>query len=144
MDLINGLRQLLDDRQRTLSLAVGGRMRQAARRVGELNAKLSERHPRHAVAMGRQKVNGYEQTLRRAVLANQRRLALKLDAIEGHLRAVGPEQVLRRGYTITTIKKDGAVLRSVKQLKGGETLVTRMAEGSAESIAEDPEQPTLF
>jgi exonuclease VII large subunit len=57
---------------------------------------------------------------------------------------VGPENVLRRGYTITTRKKDGALLRNAAEVKRGDRLITRFAEGTAESIAQDPNQPELF
>jgi len=68
----------------------------------------------------------------------------RVDALERHLNAVSPESVLRRGCSVTTIKKDGAVVRSAKQIKGGEKLVTRLADGTIESVAEDPRQPKLF
>jgi exonuclease VII large subunit len=58
--------------------------------------------------------------------------------------AVGPQQVLARGYSITTLKKGGAIVRSKGQVKGGQRLITHVADGEIESVAEDPNQPTLF
>ncbi len=45
---------------------------------------------------------------------------------------------------MTMLKKGGAVVRSVSQIKGGEKLITRLADGTIESTADDPKQPELF
>jgi exodeoxyribonuclease VII large subunit len=73
-----------------------------------------------------------------------KRQELKVDLLARHLTAVGPEQVLRRGYSITTLKKGGKVARSVDQVRSGDRLVTRLADGEIESTAEDKNQPGLF
>jgi exonuclease VII large subunit len=52
--------------------------------------------------------------------------------------------VLRRGYTITSRKKDGAPLRSAAELKPGDKIVTRFADGQTESVVEDTKQLSLF
>jgi exodeoxyribonuclease VII large subunit len=72
------------------------------------------------------------------------RRAERVESVARLLRAVGPEQVLRRGYTITFRKKGGEVLKVAAQVKPGEKLVTRFADGEVESVAEDPRQPKLF
>ena len=41
-------------------------------------------------------------------------------------------------------KKDGAVLKGAADVKPGDKLVTRFAEGEIESVARDPRQPGLF
>jgi exodeoxyribonuclease VII large subunit len=76
-------------------------------------------------------------------LLHQRR-AERVTTVERLLHAVGPEQVLRRGYTITFRKKGGEVLKGAAQVRPGEKLVTRFADGEVESVAEDPSQPKLF
>jgi exodeoxyribonuclease VII large subunit len=60
------------------------------------------------------------------------------------LEAVGPEQVLRRGYSITVRKKTREVIRSASQIKPGDRLVTRFADGEVEWTAEDSKQLPLF
>jgi exodeoxyribonuclease VII large subunit len=74
----------------------------------------------------------------------QRRRAEHVESVARLLHAVGPEQVLRRGYTITFRKKGGEVLKGAAQVKAGDKLVTRFADGEVESVAEDPRQPELF
>ena len=57
---------------------------------------------------------------------------------------MSPERVLGRGYSITTFKKGGLVVRSTSAVKTGDRLVTRFADGTIESIAEDSRQLPLF
>ncbi len=114
------------------------------RRLAELELRLQCRHPNQAISLGRQRVNALAQqhaTAGRHLLAANRS---RVDLLERHLSAIGPQQVLARGYSITTIKKGGAIVRSKAQVKGGQRLITRVADGEIESVAEDPNQPTLF
>jgi exodeoxyribonuclease VII large subunit len=50
---------------------------------------------------------------------------------ENTARLIHPENVLKRGYTITT--KEGKVIKSVKQLNVNEEIETRFADGSVKS-----------
>jgi exodeoxyribonuclease VII large subunit len=70
--------------------------------------------------------------------------ATRLDALDRQLQAVSPQAVLNRGYTITTIKKTGQILRSSTTTKTGDRLLTRFADGETESIVQDSRQMSLF
>ncbi len=52
------------------------------------------------------------------------------------LKALGPEQVLARGYSITTDAATGKVLRDAAKVKAGQTLKTRLAKGILTSRTE--------
>ena len=165
-DRVEQLRQLLDDRQRSLQLSIDGlieslrqriaateqglatagneRMRRDRETLARLTAALSEQHPRHAAGLAAARVATLELQLRTVVSNCLQRQTLKVDLLARHLAAVGPEQVLRRGYSITTLKKGGKVVRSIDQVKPGDRLVTRLADGEVESTAEDKNQPGLF
>jgi exodeoxyribonuclease VII large subunit len=69
---------------------------------------------------------------------------LKVDKIDAQLHALSPQAVLRRGYSITTMKKGGKVVRSIDQVKPGDGIITRVTDGEIESTAEDRTQPKLF
>jgi exodeoxyribonuclease VII large subunit len=144
MDRINALRQLLDDRQRSLALAGSTLLRRQTQAVADLENRWSRRHPRHAVALQRMRIDSVTKSLRRAIVERCQRERTRLDAMENHLRAVGPEQVLKRGFTITIRKKDGLPLKTAQGIKPGEVLVTRWSDGTVESVTKDPRQPTLF
>jgi exodeoxyribonuclease VII large subunit len=167
LDRINGFRQLLDDRQRALALSISGRMRQEERRINDLKTRLecfgpaatigrlreriarlavslSAHHPRNRLALVAQRLDSVRARLGRGMECEIQRHRLQVDSLSAHLEAIGPEQVLKRGYSLTTIKKTGAVVRSASQIKGGERLATRLADGEIESVSEDPQQPKLF
>jgi len=62
-----------------------------------------------------------------ALVVKARRAALT--QLEKRLHALGPEQVLARGYSITTDAATGKVLRDAAKIKPGQKLKTRLAKG---------------
>ena len=189
MDRIGQLRQLLDDRQRSLALQVGRQVRTADRRLAKLSERLQqhrpkevlarnhrrledlrqamisglmqkisrardrwqqlalragEMHPRHRLRLLNQQANALEERFlgaaRRDILRRQGLLA----AIEGRLNALSPESAFRRGYTMTTLKKTGAIVRDAETLKAGDRIVTRFARGTTVSVVDDAKQLPLF
>jgi exodeoxyribonuclease VII large subunit len=165
-DRVDQLRQFLDERQRTLhvvmddkihdlrqritvteqGLATAGneRLRRERETVARLTAALRERHPRHAASLAAARLSSLDARLSSVMTTCLKRQTLKVDLLARHLTAVGPEQVLKRGYSITTLKKGGKVVRSVNQVQPGDRLVTRLADGEIESTTEDKHQPGLF
>ncbi len=59
-----------------------------------------------------------------------------LRQLEKRLNALGPEQVLARGYSITTDAATGKVLRDASKINAGQKLKTRLAKGDLTSRAE--------
>ena len=59
-----------------------------------------------------------------------------LRQIERRLNALGPEQVLSRGYSITTDAASGRVLRDAGKIKPGQKLKTRLKAGEVFSRVE--------
>jgi len=143
-DRIAALGQLVDDRQRSLTLAVATRLRTATAKLTKFDTLLLRCHPRHVVSMHRQRISTLADRAHTAAVAQVRRLRLRIDGMDAQLRALSPERVLQRGYSITTRKKDGLIIRSIEQIKPGDRLVTRLADGTIESIAQDQRQMNLF
>lgn len=65
--------------------------------------------------------------------AERARLALLARSVD----AASPERILRLGYSLTL--RDGRVVRSAAALRPGDRIVTRLAEGSLESVVTDPQ-----
>ncbi len=120
-DWIQMLRQRLDDRQKSLGLALTGRLSKAGHRLQMLEPRLP---------LG-------------IKLSVQNRSS-RLDAMGKQLQALSPQAVLTRGYTITTLKKGGEILRSSAALKPGDRLLTRFSDGQTESTVHDSRQMSLF
>jgi exodeoxyribonuclease VII large subunit len=143
-DRINQLRQFLDDRQRSLQLAVAERLRVATARFSRLEALLVECHPRHVVQLKRQRLEDLSKRLSLAASHDLKTRDQRVTSLQRHLDAISPQSVLKRGYTITTRKKDGAIIRSSKDPRVGERILTQFADGTVESMVEDQKQLPLF
>ena len=68
-----------------------------------------------------------------ARLVDKRR---RLEHLRDELRLLAPDNVLARGYSITTDSKTGAIIRRSGDVKSGQELRTRVAEGEFGSTAD--------
>jgi exodeoxyribonuclease VII large subunit len=133
--------QAIEQRLHTGELA---RLKDLLDGLARFETMLVERHPRHRVRLERERLAALESRLRRAGAESLHRRLHRLEALGRQLEAVGPEQVLRRGYSITIRKKTREVVRSVSQIKPGDRMLTRFADGEVEWTAEDSKQLPLF
>ncbi len=67
-----------------------------------------------------------------ALLLRDRRQ--KAEGLAQRLRDLNPETILKRGYSITTRKETGEVIRSARVVSGGEPLAIRLHEGSLDAV----------
>jgi len=144
LERIQLARQRLDHDQRALLLGMSNRLRIFNQRVARLGLRLGARHPRQTLALAHQKNQASRQRLWRAMQQMIGGYRNKLDAVQGRLIALAPGEVLKRGYSITTIKKSGVIVRSASQLKPHDRILTRLADGASESIVQDTKQMGLF
>jgi exonuclease VII large subunit len=61
--------------------------------------------------------------------------AVLVDGLEARVRAADPAGALARGWTLTR-RADGALVRSSRELAGGDLIVTTFADGTATSRVE--------
>ena len=131
----------------------------AAENFSQLGARLARLHPRRKLDDSLQRLDdlqfGLLRNLRTAArsrslvfenlagrfLRAKPTLALKsrrenLRQLEKRLNALGPAQVLARGYSITTDAATGKVLRDAAKVSAGQALKTRLAQGEISSRAE--------
>ncbi|MBC8106719.1 MAG: exodeoxyribonuclease VII large subunit [Anaerolineae bacterium] len=144
LDRINQLRMRLDDRQRGLVQVLIDCLRRCERELASRETRLRRQDPRHRIELLNQKLNDLNRRLLTRSRARLREASLKIEKIDAQLTALSPQAVLRRGYSITTIKRGGAVVRSIEQLKPGDAIITRVTDGEIESTVEDQTQPKLF
>jgi len=74
--------------------------------------------------------------LHAAARERHRRAAERLNALERELVLASPIHVLRRGYSVTTTA-DGRVVRTANQLKPGDLIRTRLADGQRSSTVNE-------
>jgi exodeoxyribonuclease VII large subunit len=63
------------------------------------------------------------------------RSTVALTALESSLNILNPENVLRRGYTLTMM--NGKILKTASQLKNGDIINTRFADGDVKSSVKE-------
>lgn len=158
--------QRLDDLQKSSQLAVRRRIDLLRRRVDLMDARLqqhrpaqvladlrrrldlaatrlAERHPRHRVQRLSERLTDLQARLRAAMVQTLANRSTTLDALTRQLDAVGPRQVLRRGYSITLRKSDRQIIRSAAEIRPGDRMITRFADDEIEWTAGDG-QLSLF
>ena len=70
-------------------------------------------------------------------------ISLRKTALEGlrrTLRVIGPSAVLERGFALVSKEQDGSIVRSVKQVRGGELLQIRVSDGSFNAETQSKER----
>lgn len=132
--------RLADDRKH-LSAAMRKRLDAWRHDLAEHQHALAHIEPVSRLRVAHQQLHTHQRQLAQALrhrLAAQRQ---RLDALERQLRAIGPDNVLQRGYSITTTAA-GEVLRAAKQVKPGDAIVSRLADGSiASQVTGEPASP---
>jgi exodeoxyribonuclease VII large subunit len=128
--------QRLDDLQAGLLRCgkQGVRERQIA--CQNLAARLRQVRPKQLLKQRRELLEMNRHRLRELAHVRFKDLKRNLAATESRLRLLGPEQVLSRGYSITTDAASGQVLRDATKVKPGQKLKTRLQTGEILSRAE--------
>lgn len=86
---------------------------------------------REQILKNRNLLNHFEHLIRIQSLEVIRSEKKNLNAVAEKLRLVDPQNILKRGYSLTMV--EGKILKSVKQISIGIKLETRMSDGTIES-----------
>lgn len=131
--------QHLDELQFALgrTLKQGWRLRksawlQQARRLARLKPSL-------VLAQRRQAILQSLRRLREQVALELRQRRNRLDKTQARLQLLGPDNVLARGYSITTDEATGKILRKSDETQAGRELRTRLGTGEVRSVVVEPE-----
>jgi exodeoxyribonuclease VII large subunit len=135
-------REKLQTEQRRLSWLMTSRLDNARRRLGQLEARLLRQQPRPQ-ELARQ-LDRLGARLQQSVASRMAQDKLRLAQLEASLIAMNPEAVLTRGYAIVQ-KRNGHAVRSPEELRQGERITLRLAEGQTEALVDHPQglQPEL-
>jgi exodeoxyribonuclease VII large subunit len=129
--------QRLDDLQNGLVRCAkqGTRERQVA--WHNLATRLLRVRPAQLLGQRRELLKTSRHRLHELAQVHLRNWQNRFGATEARLRLLGPEQVLSRGYSITTDAASGKVLREAAEVKGGQRLKTRLKTGEIFSRTEE-------
>ena len=131
----SGDRENLAKLLRRLERTMETRLQDSTRALEQLQGEWVFLHPERLWENSGQTLDSLSQRLEQAgdrLLENRQQ---KLEVITAKLGALDPYGVLRRGYTITE-NAQGKVVRQASNLRPGDTLVTRFAQGAAVSQVE--------
>jgi exodeoxyribonuclease VII large subunit len=135
-------RTLIRDRQQKVD-QIEGRLLQLLRwtvehhrtHTNRLASLLQAYRPAQMVVRRRAEVAGVQARLENAAKYQLERAKQRLVSLERSIALLGPEQTLRRGYSITR-KTNGEILQRSEDVKPGEEILTRLAEGEVKSRVE--------
>lgn len=133
--LLTPSRRLFDLVQRVDELFM--RMSRAARAVASqrrtglrtLSARLAASHPATLIGMHRSRHRELRHSLEYMTEKRMADLRARHSETARTLHTVSPLRTLDRGYAIVTRTKDGALVRSIKQVAVGESVHARLFEG---------------
>jgi exodeoxyribonuclease VII large subunit len=103
--------------------------------TNRLASLLQAYRPAQVVVRRRAEVAGVQARLENAAKYQLERTKQKLVSLERSIALLGPEQTLRRGYSITR-KTNGEILQRSEDVKPGDEILTRLAEGEVRSRVE--------
>jgi exodeoxyribonuclease VII large subunit len=115
---------------RSLRRAWQGRRQALRQGLRETRAALAAQAPQARLAGARQRL---DEMAGRTALSLRHRLSLsraEVEALAQTLHAIGPLQVLGRGYALVRLSADGALVRSVGQVSPGADLQVQVSDGS--------------
>jgi exodeoxyribonuclease VII large subunit len=153
-------REFVADAPDVMRQRVRQRIARATEDFDSLTGRLARAHPRRRLNESLQRLDDLQSDLLRGLktAANSRGLVLQnlagrflrakpshnlkrrretLRQLQKRLNSLGPEQVLARGYSITTDAATGKVLRDAAKVQAGQKLKTRLKKGEISSRAEN-------
>ena len=116
--------------------AVVHRIQLARQRVDQLADRPALRKPLQRVRDLEQELDETVTRLQRAAKVNVQRHQDKLVAVADQLESLSPLNVLKRGYSLTKAADGEHLIRSVTDVKPGERIITRVADGEIESVVQ--------
>jgi exodeoxyribonuclease VII large subunit len=103
------------------------RLNHAVRSLHRLPAQI-------AAGGHRRWLDSKRQQLQQLMAARISRLRARVEAGERALGHLGPTQVLKRGYSITSLEGTTVPLKDATRVHGGQALITRLARGEVRSL----------
>lgn len=125
--------QAVDEMEARLLQTTRDQLQELALQITRYEHLLALRHPRALISESGQKLENTALRLMQCARQQLQRHESRLETMHAMLRHLGPQAVLARGYSYTT-DAQGHVLRDPAELVEGERVITRLAQGSFESI----------
>ncbi|MCL5995909.1 MAG: exodeoxyribonuclease VII large subunit [Chloroflexi bacterium] len=126
---VEELRQNLDALSARLGQCVLDQIDAARAQLESLRRALRMVSPLNQILRARDRVGEWQMRMDTALLARLDLQREQVRGLHGRLEAMSPLATLSRGYAIVRRKQDGAVVRSVNDVRGGDGLIIRVPDG---------------
>lgn len=123
---------VLEKLRQRMRVALDNQLKQATVRQRHVGQRLNQQNPQPRIWRAQTRIQQLEYRLAESLRAQLGVTRERFGKAVTHLEAVSPLSTLARGYSVTTAA-DGNVLKQAKQVKTGDTLTTRLADGWIES-----------
>jgi exodeoxyribonuclease VII large subunit len=130
--LVGVRRERLASLAARLEVTLQKRIRAARERLSAAERSLKRRGPQAQLSLRARRIDAAALLLQVRLRAALERRSAGTALLGARLRALSPEAVLARGYSITT-RADGSVLSSVANARIGEVLLTQLGDGRVTS-----------
>lgn len=124
--------QQIDSLRYELSRAIAHNLRERAQKLRETSLRHQARHPIRLLDRRGERIASLGKRLEQSATRQISAESEKLNRMKTLIRTLGPESAFNRGFSIT-MNADGKILRSIKQVKPGETLRTKLIDGEVSS-----------
>lgn len=116
---------------------LAGRVARDRTRVDEGHRRLLRQEPRARIAVRRARVEDFRARLAQRCENRLSALRGRIDLAAARLAALGPGEVLARGYSIVTAEVDGRIVRDAAQAPAGTALRVRLHSGALRCRVEE-------
>ena len=123
---------VLEKLRQRMRVALDSQLKQASQRQRRVAQRLNQQNPQPRIWRAQTRIQQLEYRLAESLRAQLSVTRERFGKAVTHLESVSPLSTLARGYSVTTAA-DGKVLKQAKQVKTGDTLTTRLADGWVES-----------
>ncbi|HRX84611.1 MAG TPA: exodeoxyribonuclease VII large subunit [Phycisphaerae bacterium] len=130
--------------QHRLQRALAGVAQRSERRLEAKASRLRAASPQADIAMRRAHLGELHRRMHLAMTQGLKRRQERIDADAARLSALGYQETLRRGFSITRLERSGRVIHTVAEVPEGARLITEVADGRVHSRVIDKEQGDLF
>jgi exodeoxyribonuclease VII large subunit len=127
LTLVQNAEQRLDELATDLKDAARKLLNEAQRKVSAHYEQIVRIEPHRLLGRKTVELNDWKNRTDKAMRAILNNCRMQLTARENRLTALNPKSVLHRGYSITTNKKTGLLVRASQDVQVGDDLTTELA-----------------
>jgi len=136
-NLLNERLQYLDDLQTSVFRCVKQGFRKHQLDWRNLQQRFARAKPSLAITQRRQRLRELDRRLHKQAEHHLRARQHSFANLKARLNLLSPDNVLARGYSITTDAASGRILRAANEARAGQKLKTRLQKGEVRSVVEE-------